>query len=79
MVIFADPGHHRVLGGTASEQQDNKTQYQAAKAIYVSQENARAAINKALTLAVPITFRRAGGVVGLPPFTLPLTTRRQFY
>ena len=61
---FADPGYHRALGGTASKQQDRETQYQATKAVYASQENVCAAINKALTLAVPITFRRAGAGAG---------------
>lgn len=66
---FANPGYHRVLGGTASKQRDRETQYQAAKGIYISQENVRAAINKALTAAVLTTFRRAKGAVGPPVYT----------
>ena len=35
----------------------------------MGQENIRTAINKALTAAVPITLRRAGGAVGPPVYT----------
>ena len=66
---FADPGYHRALGRTSSEQRDRETQYQAAKVIYISQDNVRAAINKALTAAVQIIFRGAGGAVGPPVYT----------
>ena len=55
---------------TASEQRDRKTQYQEAKAIFVSQENVRMAINKALMVAVPKTFRRAGEAIGPPVYTM---------
>ena len=66
---FADPGYHSALEGTASKQRDRETQYQAAKAIFISQENVCAAINKALTAAAPTTFRRLGGAVAPPVYT----------
>ena len=66
---FPDPGYHRVLGGTASEQRDRETKFQARKTVYVSQENVRNAINQALTKAVPPTFRRIGGSVGPAVYT----------
>ena len=38
---YADPGYHRTLGGTASEQRDADTEYSVARNIYLSQENVR--------------------------------------
>ena len=35
-VDFPDQGYHRVLGGTASEQRDRETEFQARKTVYVS-------------------------------------------
>ena len=66
---FLGPGYHRELGGTASEQKDRETEFQARKSVYVSQENVRNAINQALTKVVPASFRRAGGVVGPAVYT----------
>ena len=66
---FPDPGFHRPLGGNATEQRDAETEFQARKTIYASQENVRNAINKALTKAVPASFRRAGGAVGPAVYT----------
>ena len=60
---FPDPGFHRTLGGTSSEQRDAETRYNVTKNIFQSQENVRQAVNKALTAAVPENFRRAGGNV----------------
>jgi hypothetical protein len=66
---YADPGYHRDLGGTASAQRDADVQYNVAKNIFLCQENVRQAINKALTAAVPETFRRGGGDIGPPVYT----------
>ena len=66
---FPDPGYHRALGGTASEQRDRDTEYNVARNIYLSQENVRQAINKALTEAVPETYQRGGGDLGPPVYT----------
>ena len=66
---FPDPGYHRVLGGTAAEQRDRETEFQARKTVYVSQENVQNAINQALTKVVPATFLRAGGSVGPAVYT----------
>ena len=57
---FPDPSYHQQLGGMAAEQRDQETEQNTATNIYPSQENVRQAINKALTAAIPATFRRAG-------------------
>ena len=63
-VDYADPGFHRPLGGDAPQQRDLDATFAMASNIFQSQENVRQAINKALTVAVPEAYRRAGGDVG---------------
>ena len=69
MAGLRGPGLPSYPRGAASQQRDADTRYGVAKNIYLSQENVRQAINKALTAAVPENFRRAGGDVGPPVYT----------
>ena len=57
--------------GTAAEQTNIKTLYDANKAVYDTQQNVRRAINDALNNAIPNAFRKpAGNQMGTRVFTV---------
>ena len=63
-VDYQDPGLHRPLGGTTSQQRDVDVQFTVASNIYNSQENVRQAYLKALNVAVPEAYQTAQGDIG---------------
>ena len=66
---YQDPGWHRPLGGTASQQRDVNIRFTVASNIDNSQENVRQAYLKALNVAVPEAYRRAQGDMSPATYT----------
>ena len=66
---YPDPGRHRTMGGSASEQRDKDVRFNYMSNVYNSQENVRQATNDALTAAVPEMYRRAQGQLGPAIYT----------
>ena len=61
---WVNPGPHRQIGGTAEEQRDAETRWEANKKVFDSEANVRRAINAALNIAVPKQYRGSAGTIG---------------
>jgi hypothetical protein len=69
-IDFPNPGYHRQADGTldACRQQDADEIFQAATAVYNSQQNVKGAVNDALNEAVRRAQRRNPNVMGVREF-----------
>ena len=71
-----DPGFYRHLGGTVIQQRDMDVQYETARNIFLSQENAQLVMNDALNAAVQINYCRSRKPWARPPIRQQITPNR---